>query len=72
MMAIDRNEGEYSVSYVPKEISTIANAVKTVPRRFINSDGNNVTDEALEYILPLIAGEVELKFNRGLPEIFVF
>ncbi|MBQ7669506.1 MAG: 6-phosphofructokinase [Clostridia bacterium] len=72
MMAIDRREGDYSVDYVPKEISSIANAVKIVPRYFINNEGNNVTDEALKYVLPLIAGEVELKFNQGLPEIFVF
>ena len=72
MMAIDRREDGYSVKYVPKEISKIANAVKTVPREFINEEGNNVTDDALEYILPLIDGEVKLKFNKGLPEIFVF
>ena len=73
MMSIERNEGEeYSVSFVPKEISGIANAVKTVPDKFINAEGNNVTDEALEYLLPLIKGEVALKWRDGLPEIFVF
>ncbi len=73
MMAIERAEGkDYSVSFVPKDISGIANAVRTVPDSFINEEGNNVTDEALEYLLPLIKGEIDLKWRDGLPEIFVF
>lgn len=72
MMAIKRNDTyEYSVSFVPEEIAGIANAVRTVPDEFINERGNNVTDEALEYILPLIEGECEVTFRNGLPEIFV-
>ncbi|MBQ7714765.1 MAG: 6-phosphofructokinase [Clostridia bacterium] len=73
MMAIERtDEKDYSVVYVPKSISGIANAVRTVPDRFINAEGNNVTDECVDYLLPLIKGEVPLKYRDGLPEIFVF
>ncbi len=73
MMSIERDDSaEYAVKFVPKDISGIANAVRTVPDEFINEAGNNVTDAALEYILPLIKGEVDLKWKCGLPEIFVF
>ena len=73
MMSIEREDGDtYSVKFVPKDISGIANAVKTVPDRFINAAGNNVTDEALGYILPLIKGETALEYKDGLPLQFVF
>lgn len=72
MMSIERVDGNYSVKYVSKEISGIANAVRTVPKEFISPEMNNVTDAALEYILPLILGEVDIKYKQGLPELFVF
>ena len=73
MMAMERMEGvAYFVNYVPKDIKDIANAVKTVPDNFITPEGNNVTDEALRYILPLIQGECILEYKEGLPVHFVF
>ena len=65
------DSGEYSVSYEAKEIAKIANAVRHVPREFITEDGSNVTDECLEYIKPLISGEVITRFDGGLPIHFV-
>ncbi len=67
MMAMNRSEGEYSISFVAKEIAGIANAVRSVPRSMINEKGNYVTDECLEYILPLIQGEVTNKYENGIP-----
>ena len=66
MMAMERS-GEYDISFVAKDISGIANAVRSVPREMINVRGNNVTDRCLEYILPLIQGEVHNEFKNGLP-----
>ena len=66
MMAMERS-GEYDISFVAKDISGIANAVRSVPREMINERGNNVTDRCLEYILPLIQGEVHNEFKNGLP-----
>lgn len=71
MMAMDRAEGEYAVEFKAKEIAGIANAVRSVPREMINEAGNNVTDECLRYILPLIQGETENKYENGLPVHFV-
>lgn len=50
-----------------EDIDKIANAVRAVPDEYINERGNNVTKECLEYILPLIEGEVSPKYEHGLP-----
>jgi 6-phosphofructokinase 1 len=58
----------YQVSYDVADISGIANAVKSVPREFINEAGNNVTQEMLDYLSPLIIGEPAIAYKDGLPE----
>lgn len=63
------NPYDYIISH--EDISKIANAIKKVPRKFISEQGNNVTDECAEYILPLIAGEVNPVYNKGLPVHFI-
>jgi len=73
MMAIIRNDCDnYSVSYVPMDVSEIANKVRAVPREFINERGNYVTDECIKYLKPLIEGEVEIPYENGLPKVFTF
>ena len=67
MMAMERESGEYKISFVPREISGIANAVRSVPREMITEEGNNVTKECLEYIFPLIQGECVQQYLYGLP-----
>ncbi len=71
MIAFVRADGEYSVTCQPMDVSKIANAVKTVPAEFINKEGNNVTDECLEYIKPLIKGETAPVWKDGLPVHFI-
>ena len=69
MIAMLREAGEeYRILYVSKDVSDIANAVRSVPRDFINGRGNNVTDECLEYILPLIQGEIDTVYEKGMPK----
>ncbi|MBQ9940886.1 MAG: 6-phosphofructokinase [Clostridia bacterium] len=58
---------EYKCEFELIDISTIANEVRDVPREFINERGNYVTKECLEYILPLIEGETQPRFEKGLP-----
>lgn len=57
----------YSVSYETTDISQIANGERLVPPEFIRASGNDVTDECLAYILPLIQGEPELRVKDGIP-----
>ena len=74
MMVIVRNseDGEYSSVFGHMDIDLIANKTKYVPDIFINAEGNNVTDKCLEYILPLINGEIYPSFKKGIPEYFRF
>ncbi len=68
MATIEREAAdEYGVSVGCAEISGIANAVKTVPQKYINDQGNGVTDECIEYLRPLILGELDQKYDNGLP-----
>jgi hypothetical protein len=49
------------------EIEKMANQVKKVPDEWINDAGNDVTQEMIDYILPLIQGELPCTFNNGVP-----
>ncbi len=72
MMAMNRAEDKYEISFEAKNIADIANAVKTVPLNYIFADGSNVTDECLQYILPMIQGEAKNYFKNGLPVHLTF
>ncbi len=72
MMAMDRAEDKYDITFKAKTIADIANKVKTVPREFITEDGSNVTDECLRYILPMIQGEADNYYKDGLPVHLMF
>ncbi|MCF8000292.1 MAG: 6-phosphofructokinase [Halanaerobiales bacterium] len=50
------------------DVDLIANKEKKVPRDWINEAGNHVKEEALEYLRPLIKGEMERKTEKGLPK----
>lgn len=57
----------YHMTTETYDICKIANAVKPVPQEWITPDGTNVTDEFLEYVKPLIIGELEPFMVDGLP-----
>lgn len=49
------------------DIGQIANQVKTVPEEWINAAGNDVTQEMMDYLLPLIQGEMPCTYQNGVP-----
>lgn len=57
----------YTIAYDYAEIVGIANEAKSVPVGWINERGNDVTDELVDYIRPLIKGEVSLNYENGVP-----
>ncbi len=57
----------YTVILQYVDISTIANQESKVPREWINELGNDVTDKMIEYIKPLVQGEVVIGYSEGLP-----
>lgn len=69
MMTIERVSTEpYWVEISHRDVSEIANKVKHVPAEFINERGNHITDECARYLLPLIRGELDVKYENGIPK----
>lgn len=69
MVSMQR-DGHYRVSYKLKDINNIANAVQVVPDRYINSQGNGIADDFIDYALPLVQGEVPQHYKNGMPQYF--
>ena len=68
MVILKRTSNEpYTVEYDYAKIHDIANEAKEVPKEWINSTHNWVTDEMIEYLKPLVLGEPELEYKDGLP-----
>ncbi|MBQ3108152.1 MAG: 6-phosphofructokinase [Clostridia bacterium] len=63
---IDEN-GIYHCQIKLMDLTDVANTEKKVPREWINEEGNGVTDDYLDYVLPLIQGKPEMKYENGLP-----
>ena len=49
------------------DVSEIANYEKKVPLEWISSSGNYVTDDFINYVRPLIQGELSPTMVKGLP-----
>lgn len=68
MVVMDRvSNGPYTIEYNYAEIKNIANEAKSVPREWINDAGNDVTQEMIDYLRPLIQGESDVEYKNGLP-----
>lgn len=57
----------YQVETFAYDIHSIANGEKTVPLEWINETQNDVTSDLIDYLMPLIQGEVSLSFTSGIP-----
>lgn len=58
----------YSVEYSTENVAVVANTEKLVPRSWINPEGNDVTQEMVDYLSPLIEGVVQTPYRNGLPD----
>ena len=73
MSAVRRiSEDPYQVEIVLSDLSKIANYEKKVPMEWINEEGNDIKDELLTYLKPLIQGEVQIPYENGIPKRFFF
>lgn len=59
---------EYEIGLVLNDVKNVANLEKAVPDSFISKSGNDVTDQATEYLRPLILGEPEIVTENGIPK----
>lgn len=57
----------YTVVCESAPVDQIANEMKRVPEEFINERGNDLTEAMLEYLRPLIQGEMPIVYENGLP-----
>ena len=62
-----RDENGYKCEIELLPLSEVANTEKKVPREWINEEGNGVTQEFVDYALPLINGENVGPKVSGLP-----
>ncbi|ACV50788.1 phosphofructokinase [Lancefieldella parvula DSM 20469] len=68
MVGVHRIPNEpYTTEIRTTPVADVANKVKLVPREMISEDGFNVTDTALTYLRPLVAGIEEPVSVDGLP-----
>jgi len=63
----EKEDGKYKCGVTFHPLSICANMEKNVPREWINEEGTNVTQEFIDYVLPLIQGENKRKIENGLP-----
>ncbi len=56
----------YKMEIVPYPVSKIANLEKVVPDNMIGEDNMSITDEFIKYARPLIEGEPELTYEKGI------
>ena len=68
MVVIDRvSDDPYQSATGVYDVHRIANGEKVVPRKWINKEGNYVTEEFLDYVRPLIQGNYTPMMVEGLP-----
>ena len=60
-------DGSYACKTVLEPLDIVATFEKKVPRAWINEAGNGVTQEFIDYVLPLIQGETDAPKENALP-----
>ncbi len=69
-MQRDDADGHYQIRYGQMDAADAANCIRTFPKAWITPAGNQVTEEAVGYFLPLIQGEVFPVMRNGMPVHF--
>lgn len=60
----------YKIEVINTDIEKIANLEKKVPSEWISDSKNYIEKELIEYIKPLIEGEVQIDYKNGIPKYF--
>lgn len=70
MMAavIRTSDKPYATEFKALPVCDIANAIKSVPADYINDAGNDVTEKMVDYLTPLIQGEMNTVYENGIPK----
>lgn len=65
-----KEETKYQLKYYTIPLEKVANLVKGVPSNWINERGNDLSNDYLEYALPLIQGDIKLPKVNGIIKYF--
>ncbi len=57
----------YKLEFCPVDVNAVCNREKTVPISWISEEGNDMTEEYIHYLLPLIEGNANPPMKDGLP-----
>jgi len=72
MVGVRRVEGEvYNVEYFATKASNVANHVKSFPMEWMLPNYRGVTQEALDYMRPLIEGSPVIRYKNGVQQYVV-
>ena len=68
MVTIDRvSSVPYKVKFSSTPIEEVANLEKKIPVEWIHPDHNDVTEELMTYLRPLVLGEEKQEYAQGIP-----
>lgn len=67
MVAFERTGPGYNCGIKLINLTDVANKEKKIPLEWIKEDNSGLTDEYIQYALPLIQGESRPPFENGLP-----
>jgi 6-phosphofructokinase len=67
MVVLKRAEGEYKCTAELMDVELAANTEKKIPLEWIKPDGQGLTQEFIDYALPLIQGDSKAPLEDGLP-----
>jgi len=72
MVGVKRVEGEvYNVEYFATKASNVANHVKSFPMEWMLPNYRGVTQEALDYMRPMIEGSPVIRYKNGVQQYVV-
>lgn len=66
------SDAPYRIAYETAPLGEVANVEHKIPREWINEAGNDVREELVRYLAPLIQGEVSAPMKNGVPMHFSF
>lgn len=72
VVILRKDTEEYEVEYDLKPLRLCANVEKKIPREWINEEGNQVNENLIKYILPLINGEHPAVYKDGIQQFTQF
>ena len=69
MVGFERVKGgsDYECRTKLIDLTDVANVEKLVPREWVNEEGNGVKQEFIDYVMPLIQGEIAVEKENSLP-----